>query len=63
MFPSLGRELARIRVESLQLEGSPRSTQSPGRLRKMLGHGFVMAGERLLGECRGRTRVRIGEGA
>ena len=63
MFPALGRELARIRVESLQQEGSPRSAQAPGRLRRMLGHGFVVAGERLLGECRGRAGVRIAERA
>lgn len=63
MFPALGRELAKIRVESLQEEGSPRSARSPGRLRRVLGQGFVVAGERLLGECGERREVRIGGGA
>jgi hypothetical protein len=63
MFPALGRELSKIRVESLQGDGSPRPAKSPGRLRRVLGLGFVGAGERLLGECGDPHAVRIGEGA
>ena len=63
MFPALGRELSKIRVESLQGDGSPRPAKSPGRLRRVLGHGFMGAGERLLGECGDPHAVRIGESA
>ena len=56
MFPEVGRELAKIRIESLREEGSPRPARSPGRVRRALGHRFVVTGERLLGECR---RIRI----
>ncbi|MGZ5298552.1 MAG: hypothetical protein ACXWDU_02645 [Actinomycetota bacterium] len=60
MFPAFGRELARIRVESLQGEGGPRSAKSPGRVRRMLGHAFVVAGEQLLGHRHDRRAARIG---
>lgn len=63
MFPTIGRELSKIRVESLREEGSPRTARSPGRVRRVLGQRFVVAGERLLGECRERSGLRIEGGA
>ena len=63
MFPEFGRESAKIRVESLRGDGGPRRARSPGRLRKALGHGFVGAGERILGDRRERGTLRIGGGA
>ena len=61
MFPALGNELSKIRVESLRSDGSPRSARSPGRLRRLLGRAFVGAGERLLRDRPERHVVRIGE--
>lgn len=63
MFGTFGSELAKIRVESLRDDGSPRSAKAPGRVRKALGHAFVVAGERLLRERRASHSVRIGGGA
>ena len=61
MIPAMGRELAKIRVGSLLGDGGGRASGAPGRLRKALGHGFIGAGQRLLG-ARPRSHViRLGE--
>ena len=60
MLGTWGSELAKTRAESLRVDGGTRSTKSPGRLRRALGHAFVGAGERLLGGARRVYGVGIG---